>query len=72
LGPQIRDFAAVINEVDSDVAICPLSSENRDKVKQYLEVNPTAISDFYNKYKDFGCEYFILFVGSVDDLFYRS
>ncbi|KAI9313328.1 hypothetical protein BDR26DRAFT_933001 [Obelidium mucronatum] len=54
LGPQIRDFAAVVNEGDSDVGICPLSPDARAFLEQRLKENPNLILDLYNKYKDFG------------------
>ncbi|KAJ3161293.1 hypothetical protein HK101_000826 [Irineochytrium annulatum] len=52
LGPQIRDFEAVVAEGDSNVGIFPLTSANRSKLHEILHKNPNAILDFYNQYKD--------------------
>ncbi|KAJ3232606.1 hypothetical protein HDU78_006965 [Chytriomyces hyalinus] len=54
LGPQIRDFAAVVAEGDSDVGIAPLSPEQREILMAKLKENPNLILDVYNQYHDFG------------------
>ncbi|KAJ3079431.1 hypothetical protein HDU99_010915, partial [Rhizoclosmatium hyalinum] len=54
LGPQIRDFAAVVKEGDSDVGICPLTPEERAFMEARLKENPTLLLDLYNKYHEFG------------------
>ncbi|KAJ3290689.1 hypothetical protein HDU79_003007 [Rhizoclosmatium sp. JEL0117] len=54
LGPQIRDFAAVVNEGDSDVGICPLTPSERAFMEKRLKDNPNLLLDLYNYYKDFG------------------
>ncbi|KAI9344064.1 hypothetical protein BDR26DRAFT_226867 [Obelidium mucronatum] len=54
LGPQIRDFAAVVNEGDSDVGICPLSPQERAFMEARLKENPNLLLDLYHQYKDFG------------------
>ncbi|KAJ3010349.1 UNVERIFIED_CONTAM: hypothetical protein HDU68_002175 [Siphonaria sp. JEL0065] len=54
LGPQIRDFAAVVNEGDADVGICPLSPQERAFMENRLKENPNLLLDLYHQYKDFG------------------
>ncbi|KAJ3285342.1 hypothetical protein HDU79_007389 [Rhizoclosmatium sp. JEL0117] len=54
LGPQIRDFAAVVKEGDSDVGICPLTPEERTFMEARLKENPNLLLDLYNKYHEFG------------------
>ncbi|KAJ3400066.1 hypothetical protein CcCBS67573_g04841 [Chytriomyces confervae] len=53
LGPQIRDFAAVVEEGDSDVGICRLSDTHRQTINQVMAANPNFLLDLYNYYKDF-------------------
>ncbi|KAJ3216943.1 hypothetical protein HDU67_008762 [Dinochytrium kinnereticum] len=54
LGPQVRDFAAVVEEADSDVAICPLSTTERKRIMKHLDEDPMAFMNLYEKYKTFG------------------
>ncbi|KAJ3288523.1 hypothetical protein HDU79_004797 [Rhizoclosmatium sp. JEL0117] len=54
LGPQIRDFEAVVNEGESNVGICPLNEKEREFLQTRLKENPNLILDIYNKHKDFG------------------
>ncbi|KAJ3059236.1 hypothetical protein HDU99_006438, partial [Rhizoclosmatium hyalinum] len=53
LGPQIRDFAAVVEETDANVGICPLTPEARSLLQQKLAQNPNFVLDIYNKYKSY-------------------
>ncbi|KAJ3232000.1 hypothetical protein HDU81_003368 [Chytriomyces hyalinus] len=53
LGPQLRDFAAVVEEGDSDVGICRLTDAHRQTVKQVMAANPNFLLDLYNQFKDF-------------------
>ncbi|ORY40770.1 hypothetical protein BCR33DRAFT_719294 [Rhizoclosmatium globosum] len=53
LGPQIRDFAAVVEETDANVGICPLTPEARSLLQQKLTQNPNFVLDIYNKYKSY-------------------
>ncbi|KAJ3270271.1 hypothetical protein HDU76_011182, partial [Blyttiomyces sp. JEL0837] len=53
LGPQIRDFEAVIDEVDSDVSVCPLDHEQRARVRDMLAKNPNHFLELYQKYHDY-------------------
>ncbi|KAI9337910.1 hypothetical protein DFJ73DRAFT_848648 [Zopfochytrium polystomum] len=53
LGPQIRDFEAVVKEVDSDVAICPLDETSRERIRDLLAKDPDHFLKIYNHYKDF-------------------
>ncbi|KAI8612344.1 hypothetical protein BC830DRAFT_1137086 [Chytriomyces sp. MP71] len=54
LGPQVRDFAAVVAEGDSDVGIAPLSPEARRLVEAELKQNPNLIQEVYDQYHEFG------------------
>ncbi|KAJ3105488.1 hypothetical protein HDU96_008571 [Phlyctochytrium bullatum] len=54
LGPQIRDFEAVVEEADSDVAICPLKADVRKRIMKQLDEDPMAFLNLYEKYKSFG------------------
>ncbi|KAJ3063617.1 hypothetical protein HDU98_000575 [Podochytrium sp. JEL0797] len=54
LGPQIRDFEAVVNEGDSNVGICPLTPEQRKFMESRFAENPNLLLDLYNKYHDYG------------------
>ncbi|KAJ3194553.1 hypothetical protein HDU82_002424 [Entophlyctis luteolus] len=54
LGPQIRDFAAVVAEGDADVGICPLTGPQREYLNAELQKNPNLILNLYNEYKEFG------------------
>ncbi|KAJ1537424.1 hypothetical protein HK405_014644, partial [Cladochytrium tenue] len=53
LGPQIRDFEAVVKEVDSDVAICPLDHATRERIEQTLRESPNKFMEIYQKYHNF-------------------
>ncbi|KAJ3059970.1 hypothetical protein HDU98_004025 [Podochytrium sp. JEL0797] len=54
LGPQIRDFEAVVNEGESNVAVCPLTDEQRRIVQKKLAENPRLILDIYEQHFEFG------------------
>ncbi|KAJ3063616.1 hypothetical protein HDU98_000574, partial [Podochytrium sp. JEL0797] len=54
LGPQIRDFAAVLSMGDADVGICPIAPTERAHLESRLKTNPTLLLDLYNNYRDFG------------------
>ncbi|KAI9344074.1 hypothetical protein BDR26DRAFT_858106 [Obelidium mucronatum] len=54
LGPQIRDFEAVVNEGESNVGICPLTDEQRSFVEAKFKENPRILLDIYFEYKHFG------------------
>ncbi|KAJ3176255.1 hypothetical protein HK101_010473 [Irineochytrium annulatum] len=51
LGPQIRDFAAVVDEVTSDVAIFPLEPALHGKIMKDIENTRAIMMAFYEKYK---------------------
>ncbi|KAJ3058842.1 hypothetical protein HDU98_005109, partial [Podochytrium sp. JEL0797] len=53
LGPQIRDFEAVVAEAQCDVAICPLSESSRFHMNQVLTDNPRFLLDLYAHYQNF-------------------
>ncbi|KAI9343509.1 hypothetical protein BDR26DRAFT_858216, partial [Obelidium mucronatum] len=52
LGPQIRDFLAVVEESTCDVAVCPLSPTHRSHVSKRLQKNPRFLLDIHNQYKN--------------------
>ncbi|KAI9362561.1 hypothetical protein DFJ73DRAFT_812883 [Zopfochytrium polystomum] len=54
LGPQIRDFEAVVDEGESDVGICPLNPRSRQIIEDKLRREPNFFLDMYVKYKDYG------------------
>ncbi|KAJ3015745.1 UNVERIFIED_CONTAM: hypothetical protein HDU68_012583 [Siphonaria sp. JEL0065] len=54
LGPQIRDFEAVVMEGDANVGICPLTQEQRTFIEGKFKENPNLLLDLYKKYEDFG------------------
>ncbi|KAJ3022571.1 UNVERIFIED_CONTAM: hypothetical protein HDU68_009043 [Siphonaria sp. JEL0065] len=51
LGPQIRDFHDVLQEVTCDVAICPLSPAHRANLNYHLTRNPRFLLDLHSQYK---------------------
>ncbi|KAJ3399450.1 hypothetical protein HDU80_007884 [Chytriomyces hyalinus] len=54
LGPQIRDFEAVVDEGTVNVGICPLTSEQRRIVEEKFKENPNFLMEIYEQYKEFG------------------
>ncbi|KAJ3115349.1 hypothetical protein HK100_001372 [Physocladia obscura] len=54
LGPQIRDFEAVVAEGDADVGICPLTKSQREFLEAKFSANPNLLLDLYHQYHDFG------------------
>ncbi|KAJ3237854.1 hypothetical protein HDU77_011598, partial [Chytriomyces hyalinus] len=54
LGPQIRDFEAVVDEGTVNVGICPLTSEQRRIVEEKFKENPNFLLEIYEQYKEFG------------------
>ncbi|KAJ3100464.1 hypothetical protein HDU97_002201 [Phlyctochytrium planicorne] len=73
LGPQVRDFVAVVEEADSDVAICPLKPDVRKKIMQTLNEDPMAFLRLYEKYKNHGYPLAILpQLAAANDTLYKQ
>ncbi|KAJ3244390.1 hypothetical protein HDU78_011041 [Chytriomyces hyalinus] len=53
LGPQLRDFNAVVDEGTANVGICRLSDKNRQWIQRVMAQNPRFLLDLYNFYHDF-------------------
>ncbi|KAJ3081813.1 hypothetical protein HDU79_009946 [Rhizoclosmatium sp. JEL0117] len=55
IGPQIREWIPVVEEVGADVAVFRLSDEERDRLLvKNIESTRKTMLDFYNGHKDWG------------------
>ncbi|KAJ3248958.1 hypothetical protein HDU77_007912 [Chytriomyces hyalinus] len=55
LGPQIRDFAAVVAEEDATVGVAPLTEDFRQLVLEQLKHNPNLLLDIHKEFQ--GCTF---------------
>ncbi|TPX77405.1 hypothetical protein CcCBS67573_g01294 [Chytriomyces confervae] len=53
LGPQIRDFAAVVAEGDTTVGVAPLTDDFRQLVVEQLKHNPNLLLDIHKEFQGY-------------------